>query len=68
MNSSSDKNQITNQPLNTPSILAVAPPILRRPQKPPNVHNENPAELEEQFANYFFHLVTLYLVSSKRHT
>ena len=67
MNSFSKKNQLIHQSLNTPSIPAVAPPILPRPQILPNVHIKNPAELEENFKNYFFHLVTLYPFSFKRH-
>ena len=67
MNSFPTKTQIINQPLNTPSIPAVAPSKLPRPQRPPNIHNENLAELEEQFANYFFHFVILYLFSFKSH-
>ena len=61
------KNQTINQPLNTPSIAAVAPQILPRPQRPSNIHIENPVELEEQFANYFFQLVILYLFSFKNY-
>ena len=67
MNSFSTKNQTIIQPLNTPSIPAVAPQILPRPQIPSNVHIENPAELEEQFANYFSQLVILNPFSFKKH-
>ena len=67
MNSFFTKNQINIEQLNTASIPAVASPILPRPQIPSNIYTKNLVEFEEQFANYFFQLVILYLFSFKRH-
>ena len=66
MNSSSNYNPSPNPHLDTPSIPAVPPPILERPQITPNLNNEQFAELQENFERYFFDLLVLYLFSSKR--
>ena len=51
MISFSTNAQINNQPLNKPSITAVASQVLRTPQTPPNTPIKSFAELKEQFAN-----------------